>query len=92
MQASFTFLPAGTVIFSIWSTNSGSSVCPETKTQIFSNQIRVAVVAMCGDVVFNTSRNDLVFYDGLCGENIWRLTRMWVQMVFAKLTLGKEHE
>lgn len=32
VQASFTFLPAGTVIFSIWSTNSGSSVCPETET------------------------------------------------------------
>lgn len=87
MQASFTFLPAGTVIFSIWSTNSGSSVCPETKTQIFSNQIRVAVLAL-----FNTPQNDLVFSDGLCGENIWRLTRMWVQRVFAKLSLGKEHE
>lgn len=81
MQASFTFLPAGTVIFSIWSTNSGSSVCPETKTQIISNQIRVAVLAL-----FNTSRNYLVFSDGLC------LTRMWVKMVFANLSLGKEHE
>lgn len=88
MQASFTFLPAGTVIFSIWSTNSGSSVCPETKTQIFSNQIRVVAVL----ALFNTSRNGLVFSDGLCGENIWRLTQMWVQMVFPKLSLGKEHE
>lgn len=74
MQASFTFLPAGTVIFSIWSTNSGSSVCPETKTQIISNQIRVAVLAL-----FNTYRNDLVFSNDLCGENIWRPTRIWVQ-------------
>lgn len=74
-------------MFSIWSTNSGSSVCPETKTQIVSNQIRVAVLSL-----FNTYRNDLEFSDGLCGENIWHLTRMWVQMVFVKLSLGKEHE